>query len=50
MISLRLPPTFMDMTPSSQPGMTSPRPITKGNGWPRSTLESNLLPSVSQPV
>src|SRR5258706_1751847 len=51
MTSLRLPPTFIPGTPSSQPPITCPFPITTLKlvrpGW---RLESNWWPSVSQPV
>ena len=50
MISFRLPPTFMPATPSSQPLITWPAPSWKANGWLRSRLESNFVPSFSQPV
>src|SRR6266536_39111 len=50
MISVRLPPTFMPTTPSSQPLMTWPPPSAKENGRPLSLELSNFLPSLSQPV
>src|SRR5579859_254520 len=50
MISLRRPPTFMPGMPSSQPLMTWPWPMVTAKGEPRSRLESNLVPLVSQPV
>src|SRR5690348_4057983 len=49
-VSLRLPPTFIVATPSSQPLITCPWPSTNSNGWPRSTDESNFFPFVSHPV
>src|SRR5450759_5962047 len=52
MISLRLPPIFIPGIPSSQPGMTCPRPIWTVNGVrPAGRLLSNGWPPVeSQPV
>ena len=50
MMSWRLPPTFIDMTPSSQPLITWPTPIENTNGSLRSTELSNFLPSVRRPV
>ena len=50
MMSLRWPPAAMPGTPSSQPGMTWPAPIVKLKGWLRERLESNMVPSASQPV
>src|SRR6185437_15203390 len=44
MIKVRLPPTFMLATPSSQPLMTWPSPIGNSNGSCRSTELSNFLP------
>ena len=44
MISVRLPPIFIDATPSSQPLMTRPWPIGNSNASLRSTEESNFLP------
>ena len=44
MISVRLPPTFMEATPSSQPAITRFWPIGNSNGSLRSTEESNFLP------
>src|ERR1700674_4164211 len=49
MVSLRLPPTFMPATPSSQPLITWPAPSLKRNGRLLSRLESNLGPPTSQP-
>ena len=46
----RLPPTFMPSSPISQPVITCRRPCTNSNGSFRSTDESNLFPSVSQPL
>jgi len=48
--SLRLPPTFIVATPSSQPLMTRPLPMGKENGSPRSTELSNFWPLLSHPV
>src|SRR6516225_1566074 len=57
MIRVRFPPTRMPATPSSQPLMTRPWPITKVNGALRSRELSNFAPlpsglfgSYSQPV
>jgi hypothetical protein len=54
MTSVRLPPTFMPATPSSQPAITMPEPSEKPNGSLRSRLESNFAPCTpllySQPV
>src|ERR1700687_930980 len=50
MVSLRLPPTFMPATPSSQPLITWPAPSLKRNGRLLSRLESDLVPSTSPPV
>ena len=54
MSRMRLPPTFIVSTPSSQPLMTRPMPTGNENGCPRSTELSNFLPlapfSQSQPV
>ena len=44
MMSLRRPPTFIDITPSSQPLMTCPTPMTNWNGSLRSRELSNFLP------
>src|SRR2546426_1159898 len=49
-ISLRLPPTRIEPTPSSQPLITRPRPIGNTMGSPRSCEESNFWPLLSQPV
>ncbi|QYO67783.1 ABC transporter ATP-binding protein [Leptolyngbya sp. 7M] len=46
----RRPPTFMLLSPSSQPLITRPFPIGNSNGWPRSRELSNLRPSSSVPV
>ncbi|KAG1438474.1 hypothetical protein G6F57_019831 [Rhizopus arrhizus] len=43
-INVRLPPTFMPATPSSQPRMTWPAPSAKVNGSPRLTELSKVLP------
>jgi len=37
-------------TPSSHPLMTLPTPISVTNGWPRSLLESNTVPSCKVPT
>src|SRR3989338_8470801 len=50
MVSLRLPPTFIPATPSSQPLMTCPAPTRKEKGSLRSIELSNLVPLASQPV
>src|ERR1700680_3303875 len=50
MVSLRLPPTRMPATPSSHPLITWPAPSLKRKGRLLSRLESNLVPSTSQPV
>src|SRR5262249_32800355 len=34
-MSVRRPPTFIDITPSSQPLITWPMPMANTNGWPR---------------
>jgi len=44
MIKVRLPPTFMVATPSSQPAITRRCPIGNSNGSLRSTELSNFLP------
>ena len=46
-MSLRLPPTFIPLTPSSHPLITSPAPSLNENGSPRSTDESNFFPSLN---
>ena len=46
----RLPPTFMPLTPSSQPRMTWRAPSSNEKLWPRSSELSNLFPSSVQPV
>ncbi len=44
-------PMFWPTTPLSQPSMTLPAPVAKVNAWPRSSEESNFLPSLySAPV
>jgi len=50
MVSLRMPPTFMPATPTSQPLMTIPCPNWNSKGWPEFLDESNWVPSVSHPV
>ena len=50
MMSFRLPPTFIEITHSSQPLITRPLPTGNSNGLPRSTELSNFLPLLSQPV
>jgi dihydroxy-acid dehydratase len=43
-MNVRLPPTLIPMTPSSQPRITWPPPSTNSNGWRRSTELSNFAP------
>ena len=54
MSSVRLPPTFIVATPSSQPLITRPMPSGNSNGRPRSSELSNFAPLAplthSQPV
>src|SRR5262249_16989713 len=50
MISFRLPPTFMVITPSSQPLITRPTPMGNSKGLPRSRELSNFVPFSSQPA
>src|SRR5436309_1974025 len=47
MINVRWPPTFMPITPSSQPRMTLPAPRENPNGTWRSRELSNLAPFLS---
>ena len=50
MISFLFPPMRIVETPKSQPLITSPTPIWKEKGTPRSFELSNLTPLVNVPV
>jgi hypothetical protein len=49
-INFALPPTERSAIPSSHPGITFPIPIGNSIGSPRSSEESNTVPSTKLPV
>ena len=49
-LNCRMPPTFIDMTPSSQPLITRLRPISNVKGRFLTTELSNRFPFASHPV